>query len=260
MAKQDAAGSATTKVESGAARTPRAPIQQTDVPGGPLDQALRVLTAIADNYAGRPTKPMNVAQAMAMSPTSGPFRMIAGAAAAYGLTVGGAWADEISVTPLGTRIVRPTTEGDDALAKREALLRPRVINEFLNRYNNNALPSDNIAQNVLSELGVPSGRTAEVLEMITTSATKLGVIRSWGGKRYVDLDAPPGGSSDAGSSGEPVAALTAIPQQPGAQPPQVSVGAAPLVSPVSPSVSMSPGIHINIEIHIGADASSETIE
>jgi hypothetical protein len=186
--------------------------------------------------------------------------MIAGAAAAYGLTVGGAWADEISVTPLGARVVRPTAEGDDALARREALLRPRIINEFLNRYNDNALPSDNIAQNVLAELGVPSGRTAAVLDLITTSATNLGVIRSWGGKRYVDLDAPLAGSSEAAESGEPEAAIAAILPQRGAQLSPASVGAAPLVSTVSPSVSMSPGIHINIEIHIGADASSDTIE
>lgn len=96
---------------------------------------------------------MNVAGAMGMTPTSGPFRMITGAAVAYGLTSGAAQAPEIGITPLGMRVVRPTTEGDDIAAKREALLLPNVIGEFLRDDDGAALPSDAIARNVLQERG-----------------------------------------------------------------------------------------------------------
>src|SRR5436309_1519296 len=93
--------------------TPRSQISQSDVPAYPLAEAVRVPRAIGDNYGYKPTKPLNVAAAMNVQPNSGPFRMLAGSALAYGLTTGGAFAPEISITPLGMRIVRPTAEGDD---------------------------------------------------------------------------------------------------------------------------------------------------
>src|SRR5215471_18776857 len=148
------------------AKKARPRLSQEDVPSYPLDQALRVPKAIAENYAFKPTRPLNVAGAMAMSPTSGPFRMITGAAVAYGLTTGAAQAPEIAITPLGMRIVRPTTEGDDVAAMREALLRPNVVGEFLRNYDGAALPTDNIAKNVLLDKGVPAERVDSVLDLI----------------------------------------------------------------------------------------------
>lgn len=38
------------------------------------------------------------------------------------------------MTDLGRRIVAPTVEGDDIAATREALMRQRVVREFLERY------------------------------------------------------------------------------------------------------------------------------
>jgi hypothetical protein len=228
-------------------RTPR--ILQEDVPGYPLDQALRVARAIADNYAYKPTRPMNVAEAMGMSPSSGPFRSITGAAVAYGITTGAAQAPEIGLTPLGLRIVRPVVEGDDLAAKREALLKPRVIGEFLRDYDGAALPSDTIAKNVLQQKGVPAERTGDVLTLITASGKAVGFIKEWGGKQYVDLASPSAPPDDEPET-PAEAAVTAV-----ASP--VPYRAAP-ATPVA--VALGPGIHINIEIHIAADATSEVIE
>src|SRR5438094_811693 len=57
-------------------------LSQEDVPAYPLEQALRVPRAIADSYAYKPTRPLNVASAMKMAPSSGGFRMLTGAAIA----------------------------------------------------------------------------------------------------------------------------------------------------------------------------------
>ena len=107
---------------------------------------------------------------------------------AYGLTEGGYSATQIKLTSLGKRITRPTVEGDDLVAKREALLRPRVMREFLTHYNGNQIPKSQIAQNVLSDMGVPDDRTSEVLALITESAESLGLITQNKGKRYVELE------------------------------------------------------------------------
>lgn len=165
----------------------RSYVSQADVPAGSLEKALRVPKAIADNYGYKPTSPLQVAVALDMQPSSGGFRMLTGAAIAYGLTVGGYNADTIAITPLGMRIIRPTSEGDDLAAKREALLKPRVIREFLQKYDRAPIPRDDIARNVLMDLGVPTDRTAEVLGLITESAGDLGFLKQIKDRTYVDL-------------------------------------------------------------------------
>jgi predicted nucleotide-binding protein len=113
--------------------------------------------------------------------------MLTGAAIAYGLTVGGYNAEAIAITPLGMRIIRPTSEGDDIAAKREALLRPRVIREFLQKYDRAPIPREDIARNVLMLQGVPTDRTQEVLNLIIESAGELGFLKQIKDRTYVDL-------------------------------------------------------------------------
>jgi predicted nucleotide-binding protein len=161
---------------------------QTDVPGYSLEQALRIPRAIAENYAYKPTKPFDVATALNMTPTSGSFRGISGAAMAYGLTTGGPNASEIGITPLGMKIVRPVEEGQDTQAKREALLKPRVFAEFLKKYDEAQLPKTDIARNVLVSMGVPVEKAAEVLELLLESADSVGFFRQIKDKRYVSLN------------------------------------------------------------------------
>jgi len=84
--------------------------------------------------------------------------MLCGSSIAYGFTSGGYNAANITIEPLAKRILAPTEEGDDLLAKREAFLRPRVISEFVERYNNSPLPKEDIGVNVLVEFGVPRDR------------------------------------------------------------------------------------------------------
>lgn len=162
-------------------------LSQTDVPGYSLEQALRIARTLHENYAAKETSPLRVASAMNVQPGSGPFRQLCGSSIAYELTEGGYNASEIKLTPLGKRIVRPTKEGDDLAAKREALMKPRVIREFLTQYNGSPIPKDTIAQNVLGDMGVPDDRTSEVLALIVESAEALGLITEIKGKRYVDL-------------------------------------------------------------------------
>ena len=126
--------------------------------------------ALSDNFGRSPTKPLRVAEAMEMQPASSRFRMLCGASIAYGLTDGGPQAEQIGLTPLGRRIVAPTTEGDELAAMREALLRPRILRDFLTRYNEAKLPPENIARNVLIELNVPSDKAAEVFTLILEGA------------------------------------------------------------------------------------------
>lgn len=173
----------------------RAYVSQGEVPRKSLEKALRIARAIADDYGKAPTSPLDVAAALKMTPTGGAFRDLAGAAMAYGLTEGGAWADEIALTPLGLRVVAPVEEGDDRAAMREALLRPRIVREFLQKYDGSKFPREDIGKNVLERMGVAAQRRAETLSLIRESIETLGLYRRIKDEIWVNLGAVPSAPS-----------------------------------------------------------------
>lgn len=172
-------------------------VSQADIPAYSLEQALRVPKAIADNYNLKATTPLKVAAAMKIGPTTGPFKMITGAAVAYGLTIGAGQSAQIEIAPLGMRILRPKKEGDDLAAKREAFLKPRVIGQFLRQYDGGAVPRRDIATNVLSgDMGVPEARAGEILDMIMEGARSLALVQKINEKEYISLDGAGGATSE----------------------------------------------------------------
>ncbi len=174
-----------TAINSAAAK--RAYLKQSDVPAASLDEALRLPQGIFDHYAGKPATPLQVAKALDIDPKGSQLRVLSGAAIAFGLVDGGAQAASISVTDLARRILRPKEEGAELDAKREAVLKPRIFGEFLRQYDGNAFPRQDIALNVLEELGVPREKAPEVLERIDASARSVGFVEVIKGKNYVTL-------------------------------------------------------------------------
>lgn len=175
------------KIISKSSEAKREYVSQSDVPAYSLDQAIRIPTAIVENYANGPVTPLQLADAMLLSPTSSNFRQLCGASIAYGLTEGGYNAAEIKLTALARRILEPLEEGDEILARREAILRPRVIREFLEKYRSCALPRNDIAENVISSMGIPKEKADSVLALIIECAQIGGFLREIKGKQYVDL-------------------------------------------------------------------------
>lgn len=168
----------------------RSRLSQTDVPAYPLSEALRVARAIFNNYGGDPTKPFHVAAAMELKPGSSQFKMLAGAAIAYGLTAGGPNAEAIELTDLARQILRPLAEGAELNGKKSALLMPRVVSEFLHKYDGSPLPKEQIAKNVLATMGVPDNKLASTLSLIVDEATAIGLTTEIKGATYVSLDSP----------------------------------------------------------------------
>lgn len=187
---------------------PRSYLSQEDVPSYSLTDALKVGVALVDQYGGRAATPLDVAAALNVAPTTSGFRMLCGASIAYGITSGGYNAQEISLTPLGVRVLSPLIEDDDIAAKRDAVLKPRILREFLSKYSGAALPRDDIAENVLKSLGVPVERTQPVLQMIITNAQEVGFLRRIKDKQYVDLG---GTHPEAGSTTFPENASNELP-------------------------------------------------
>lgn len=165
----------------------RAYLKQSDVPMASLDDALRVAQAIFDHYAGKPISPFQLGKALNLDPKGSQLKVLTGAAIAFGLIEGGAQAAAISVMDLARRILRPKEENADQAAKREATLKPRIFGDFLRQYDSHPFPRQDIALNVLEEMGVPRPKTEEVLKRIDESARSVGFIEEIKGKNYVSL-------------------------------------------------------------------------
>jgi predicted nucleotide-binding protein len=185
-----AAESSASTAETGKAKAKRAaPLSQSDVPAYTLTDALRVAETLRDEFAKQATSPLDLAVALDISPGSSAYKMLTGAAVAYGLTDGAAQASSISLTELGRRAVSPTEEGEDLQAYREAVLKPRIIREFLEKYNSSPLPTNRqIALNVIEQMGVPAQSTERAYDMIVSNAEALGLLIEHKGKKYVRLE------------------------------------------------------------------------
>lgn len=139
--------------------------------------------------------------AIEMSPTSGTWRNLCGSSIAYGLTEGGYNAPQITLTPLGRRIVAPTEEGDDVAAKVEAMLQPRLPREFFEKYHKAKFPKAEIAQNVLVSLGLPKDRAERAFEILSENGAFAGVIHQTKTGPFVAIDSPIDSSADDATVG-----------------------------------------------------------
>jgi hypothetical protein len=168
----------------------RSKISQTDFPVQTLEESLTIAQAISDHFAGKSAAPHQIAHALNKSPASSDWRYATGSSIAYGLTEGGYGATQIALTILGKRIVAPTREGDTAAARAEAVLQPRIFREFFNRYDRNKFPRDDIAKNVLVEMGIPRDRVDGALATLKANGEFSGIIKSMKTGPFVALDGP----------------------------------------------------------------------
>lgn len=164
--------------------------RQADFPQTTLQQAQKIASALDENFAGQDGSPPDVALAIGVSPTSSSWRTLTGSSIAYGLTDGGFNANVIKLTPLGKKLVAPEEEGADLVARREAILKPRISKEFFERYRRAKFPNDTIAVNVLRSLGIPADRTAQALEIVKANGRYAGIIRETPTGPFVNLDSP----------------------------------------------------------------------
>lgn len=174
--------------ENDATKNKKNRISQGMFPLFSLEESLRIPRALKDNYAGHPQAPLLVAKACGISPTSSNWRYLTGSSAAYGLTNGSYNAREISLTPLGERIVSPIKEGDDILAITEAALVPTVLEKLYRQYDGNKIPRQDILKNVIQRYGVPDERIDDAVKIFKDNAVFAGFLQIISGNEYICLN------------------------------------------------------------------------
>ena len=179
-----------TKVTPTKAAEKRVYFKQADFPQSNLQEAQRIASALMDNFAGVSGSPPDVALSLGISPTSSGWSALTGASIAYGLSDGGINANVIKLTSLGRRLVAPEAEGEDIDARREAIMKPRILREFFEKYRRAKFPNDAVAINVLKSLGLPGDRAKVSIEIIKANGSYAGIIRETPTGPFINLDSP----------------------------------------------------------------------
>jgi predicted nucleotide-binding protein len=96
----------------------------------------------------------------------------------------------MKLTPPGRKLVAPEAEGEDLLARREAILKPRLLHDFFEKYRRAKFPNDVTAGNVLKAMGLPPDRVDAALEIIKENGRYAGIIRETPTGPFINLDSP----------------------------------------------------------------------
>jgi hypothetical protein len=96
----------------------------------------------------------------------------------------------MKLTALGRKLVAPEEEGDDLLARRESILKPRLIREFFEKYRRAKFPNAVIAGNVLKAMSLPPDRVDTALEIIDANGRYAGIIKDTPTGPFINLDSP----------------------------------------------------------------------
>ena len=205
--------------------------KQADAPTYKVADALRVAIAIKEKCGGQPTPPLMVAKSMGMRPSSGGFQGLCGAAMAYGLTEGGGKAAKISLTTLGDRVASEKNENTRNKVLREAVLKPAAVKGFLEKYNGNKVPAEDVAVGLLEqELQAPKKKAQALYQLIVDNARLVGFLTDIDGQDYVHLD--------VGDADEPVEPATE--EQVVEEPESGEQSQEPTTSAVTPQEDDSP--------------------
>jgi len=221
--------------------------KQSDFPQTSLQQAQKIAAGIVDNFAGDGGSPPDIALAIGVSPTSSAWQSLTGASIAYGLTDGGINANRMTITALGKKLVAPEEEGADIAARRDAIMKPRLLKEFFEKYRRAKFPNDVVAGNVLKGMGLPADRVANGIQIIKDNGKYAGVIRDTPTGPFVNLDSP-GVPAPAATPALPEddqhdepAAAAHTGAQPAHQVPKEAPAPAPLFDPRANKVFISHG-------------------
>lgn len=150
--ESDEADPGSASESGGTTKRKRAPSVPRDFPRKTLEDAIRVPSVIKEKNGSNPWAPGEIATAVKLGAKSGNFYYLTTASRDYGMTDGTRDTPELSLTPLGRRIVSPTDPADYQPALREAFFKVDLFRKVFDHYNGNNLPEEPFLSNTLSDV------------------------------------------------------------------------------------------------------------
>jgi hypothetical protein len=219
-----------------------------------LEEALLIAKSIREHNAGKPMRRLTIFDILGKSPESSTSRSLITASSGYGLTEGSYASEIISLKERGQAIV----ERNESQAKIDAVLGVPVFAKFFENYRNSIVPSTVAAIDFLKECGLTDQNTQTCLDVLLKSGEQVALIQEISGSKRVvspehaleKLEQLSGDSGVVSSKNESdksdLSVQSSIPKT--------------NASPTSIQSGQLPNVHIDIQIHISADAKPEQIE
>lgn len=220
-----------------------------------IDDALVVAKAIWESNAGQPTRRITIFDSLRRQPDSSTSRSLITASSSYGLTEGGYQSEIIKLTELGRQVVG----GGNKLAKLNAVVGVELFRAFYDRYKDAVVPGTIAALDFIRSKGISEDAAQRCLDIILDNGRQVGLIQTASGKERIfsiehvrellsNSDAPdPVSIETANNSGNEIDRTNN------------EASRAPQNNSRGPS-ERTPTIHIDVQIHISADAKPEQID
>ena len=190
---------------------------------------------------------------MGRSPESSTSRSLITASSGYGLTQGGYTAEMIKLTDRGQAII----EKNDPQAKIDAILSIDIFKAFFEKYRNVGVPSASAAIDFLKEQGIAEQSVRSCLDILLKSGEQVALIQEISGsKRIVS---PQHALETLASSDRVISHKQPADQEKKSISPEAELQ-IPLKAIPSSGKELIPTLHIDIQIHISADAKPEQID
>lgn len=219
-------------------------------PFPPVDfrEAQVIAKTIAEQNAGKPMRRLTIFDSLKRSPESSTSRRLVTASAGFGLTQGSYKAEKISLTDRGKAVV----EDDDPEAKISSVMGVKIFQEFFEQYKNSTLPSAQAASDFLVAKGIPQKSAKRCFGILVRSGEEVELIQEISGtKRVVSRDH----------------AADTLRKQQGKKPQtdrkreeKADRGGEEDSRADDAGAGSYPEVHIDLQIHIPADASAEQID
>lgn len=217
-----------------------------------LKSAMAISNAIFEKNAGKPIFRVTLAEELGFKSEARTFRELITASAGFKLTSGSYISDKITLEDLGSDIAQGNVD-----AVYNALFANETFTKFYENFGgggSKGIPSENVAKDFLKNVcGIPEGQCKGVLENLIQDAKDWLLIQNIaGGDKFVPIELAKGkmgvhfqttsNSSENGQK-EPLATVSQH-----------------NVKNNKPSLTVSPNLQLNIQIHIAADTPDEKIE
>lgn len=153
-------------------------------PASDLDMSVKVAEVIRNRAGGRTDRANLRAFLNYQTTRSGAFNARLASARLFGVIEGRG--DDLSITPLGERIVAPTYEEDAKAARVDAFLSVPMFRKVYEFFDGRQLPPDSGLQNHLQkEHDIPEGQTRRVLRTLMNSAEQAHFFETPGGRSHM---------------------------------------------------------------------------
>lgn len=150
----------------------------SDHPKHTLERTIRLAEVIEQKNGGRPLPPTELAIGLGLSPGSSDYRILLSSSLKYGLTTGSYKHDRIALTPLGARLVAPTSEGDQRDAVLEAALHNSTFRRIFEHFKGKKLPDDAFFENaVVREFAIPREHASKCVKIFRANAEYAGLVQ-----------------------------------------------------------------------------------